>query len=423
MVSVVEPQAKDSTSSHPTSRVAAEPRRQSILMVGDSTPLGADRRTWLQASALRDAGFSVTVLAPQAEGRPGDYAGLAGVRLLPYRPAILPAHTARQSARAETLLLGRAILQEAFRGAGFSVLSLAQPAAIAAPLARLGSLLGKPVVIDYRVPEPEAALERGLVEDSEGYHHALRLENKLMLLADLVLCPNGAVQQVLAARVGAPRAKLALVPTGLDPNIGMEGTSMRPAARRRRYLVVFAGPLTPFSGADLFVRCARRLVYGLDRTDIQFVLAGSGPHAGAIRDLVAAEGLIDFVTCVPGDDQALVTSLLLSADLAVDPTPKSPLGELVSSLALQDYCRLGVPTVAFDRAETRHNDTVLVVDDGGVPELAQGILEALEQPLLREATISRDSLWSAEGGPTYVHALKKVLKGGVHASPVVASGH
>jgi glycosyltransferase involved in cell wall biosynthesis len=315
------------------------------------------------------------------------------------------------------------MLEEAFRGPGFSVLSLAQPAAISVPLARLGRLLGKTVVIDYRVPEPEAALERGLVRDSEGYRRALQREEKLLLQADLVLCPNEAIQHALAGRTNGLRSKLAIVPTGQDPSIGAEGTAMRPTARRRRYLVVFAGPLTEFSGADLFVRCARRLVYGLDRIDIHFVLAGSGPKAAAIRDLVAAEGLVDFVTCLPGDDPALVTSLLLSADLAVDPTPKSPLGELVSSVALQDYCRLGVPTVAFNRTEVERNDTVLAVQGSGVPELAQGVLEALERPLLREATLSRDCLWSAEAGPAYIHALKKVLKRDMPAASAVAEAH
>jgi hypothetical protein len=362
-------------------------------------------------------------MAPQTESPLGHYDGLSGIRLLPFRPAHMPHDSAQRSARADTLSLGRTMLEEAFRGPGFSILSLAQPAAIAVPLARLGRLLGKTVVIDYRVPEPEASLERGLVGDSEGYRRALQLEEKLLLQADLVLCPNEDLQDALAGRTNGLRSKLAIVPTGLDPNIGAEGTAMRPTARRRRYLVVFAGPLTAFSGADLFVRCARRLVYGLDRTDIHFVLAGSGPQAAAIRDLVAAEGLVDYVTCVPGDDPALVTSLLLSADLAVDPTPKSPLGELVSSVALQDYCRLGVPTVAFNRMEVERNGTVLAVRGNGVPELAQGVLEALERPLLREATLSRDCLWSAEAGPAYIQALKRVLKRDTPAPAIVAEAH
>jgi len=160
------------------------------------------------------------------------------------------------------------------------------------------------------------------------------------------------------------------------------------------------------------VRMARRIVYGLDRTDIQFVLAGSGPEAAAIRDLVIAEGLKEFVTCLPSDDRALVASILSSADVAVDPTPPSHFGALIESAPLLTYAMLGVPTIAFQREENVIMARHLAVHSvpKSIPELARGTLDALAAPLTRGNAAGTAPLWAEKGGPAYVAAIQQALQ-------------
>jgi hypothetical protein len=302
-------------------------------------------------------------------------------------------------------------LKENFRAPGFSLLSLAQPAAIALPVARLARLLGKTVVLDYRVPAPEAALEHGVVEDSAAYSAARLLEDKLLSTVDMVLCATEMLREIVFERTAVTRDKLVLVPPGREPVLSGPRAKLRLTPSTRRHLVAYAGPLTAHSGADLVVRAARRIVYGLERSDIQFVLAGSGPQAEAVRDLVAAEGLQDFVTCLPGDDPALVASLLASADVAVDPTPESRLGELISSAPLLEYDMLGIPVVTYMRSEVVESGSQSVFAvPRGIPELARGILDVLDKSAPHDGAGSLFPLWSEHGEAAYVDAIQQALK-------------
>jgi len=385
--------------------------KRRVLLVGDSLPLAMDRRTLHQAMLLRDAGFSPTVIAPYGDSDPHAVANLKGINLIGY-PLSLSADSeeeTRRLARREAQRLAR-MVAGGILNKGYVLVSLARPADTGLMAARMVRLLRKPLILDYRVPGPEALIERGAVPAGPAYRDALRAEHLLFAKADMVLCPSAAIQQLVTGRGGVARERVALFRDVPQPFIGTVQSLGAEWRRGRRHLVVFAGPVTRYAGIDLFVRAARRIVYGLDLTHIQFVIAGNGPHRRAIEDLVHAEGLKDYVTCVAGEDPVLVAGLLASADVAVDPTPPNALGREIASAVLADYMARGVSTVAFERDEAADYpaDTLHLVREADIPGLAQAILQAVDiKPGLH--AVPRFAPPSGDVGPVYTALVQRLI--------------
>jgi glycosyltransferase involved in cell wall biosynthesis len=398
-------------------------RKRHVLMIGEGLPLAMDRRTLRQAQTLRDAGFSLTVIAPLGETDARTPPDRQGIRLIGYPMTLSAPNEAetRRAARREAQRLARVVCGEILRGPGYALVSLARPADTGLLAARIVRFLRKPLIVDYRLPGPEALLERGGIADGPAYHAELRRERLLFAHADMVLCPSAAVQQLVVGRGGIARERAALL---YDLPEAASGQAQRRSAdwrKGRAHLAVFAGPLTRYAGVDLFVRAARRIVYGLELTNIQFVIAGNGPHRRAIEDLVHAEGLKDYVTCVAGEDPALVSGLLAAADVAVDPLPASPLGRQMASPVLADYVLCGVPAVAFDRGEAHDYpaDAVHLVREADIPGLALSILQTIEaKPAPARGGLRPSTLPQRTGdvGPVYTALVQRLIASRVPAA-------
>ena len=67
----------------PPSEADSSPRR--VLIIVQNLPVPFDRRVWLEACALRDAGFQVSVVCPKAPGDP-PFQELEGIRIRKYDP-------------------------------------------------------------------------------------------------------------------------------------------------------------------------------------------------------------------------------------------------------------------------------------------------------------------------------------------------
>jgi glycosyltransferase involved in cell wall biosynthesis len=274
--------------------------------------------------------------------------------------------------------------------------------------------LRKAVIVDYRLPGPEALIERGGLIDNT-YQAYLRGEHQLLARADLVLCPSPAIEQLLATRSGLPREKLVLLRDGPGTEGAREAPSNGNWRRGRKHLAVYVGPLTRYAGVDLFVRAARRIVYGLDIAHVQFVIAGEGLHRRAIEDLIVAEGLKDFVSVTASVNPAQRAELLAAADVAIDPLPASPLGRLLPANVLADYVARGTPAVAFDRgvSQDQPGGAVRLIKGTDIPGLADAIMRTIETKPATLAPPASATHWRGDAGPVYASLIQRILA--IHA--------
>ena len=63
-------------------RGSTQPLRRILILV-QNLPVPFDRRVWLEANALRDAGFQVSIVCPKGPGDPA-YQELEGIRIRKY---------------------------------------------------------------------------------------------------------------------------------------------------------------------------------------------------------------------------------------------------------------------------------------------------------------------------------------------------
>ncbi|MEW5773984.1 MAG: glycosyltransferase [Thermodesulfobacteriota bacterium] len=196
-------------------------------------------------------------------------------------------------------------------------------------------------------------------------------------LADLVLAVSAETAEVLAA-CGAPRERLAVAHSGIDPSLY---PARRPKAPDAPLVIAAVGALTPQKGHEVFLRglAALRDMPGLPAWRAR--LLGEGPLRGGLESLAAELGLGDRLE-LPGWRES--REELPDADiLAV----ASVHGE-GSSAVIKEAWACGLPVAASDLpsnlelVEPGASGAVFASGDPGA--LARALAGLLSDPALRE---------------------------------------
>jgi rhamnosyl/mannosyltransferase len=187
-----------------------------------------------------------------------------------------------------------------------------------------------------------------------------------------------------AAQLEGYRHKCVVIPYGVD----RARLRMTPAIRARvdelradadgRPLVLFAGRLVPYKGADVLIRA-------LQGVNARLVVVGDGPQAGALHDLVRQLQLTDRVALAGAVPDPELIALYHACDLFVLPsvTRAEAFGHVqVQAMAsgkpvISTSVPSGVPWV------NRHGETGLVVAPGDVEALRHALAMLVADGALR----------------------------------------
>ncbi len=159
-----------------------------------------------------------------------------------------------------------------------------------------------------------------------------------------------------------------------------------PALRRgRRFLVGYVGVIGQQEGLDLLVEAVAHLTGPMGRTDVQFGIVGDGPDRAAIEALVAKKGLAEFFTFTGRAPDALMLSMLNTADVCVNPDRATPMNDLSTMNKILEYMTLGKPIVQFDLHEGRVSAGAasLYARKNDPVDFAEKIVALLEDPEAR----------------------------------------
>ncbi len=214
-------------------------------------------------------------------------------------------------------------MRRAFEGLGAGVVALDQPddgalcraldaAAAGGPLdlvyeryalgrctaSRWASARGVPLVLEANAPlADEHARYRG-VEPAEGHAVADRMA---FGSAALVLAVSEAVADYAEGR-GAARARIAVVPNAVDPELFRPREPRDPlratVAPEERLVLGFHGRLRPWHGFERFAEAARRLLE--EGADVHLLLVGEGEFEPHLADIPA--GRVTRVAWVPHEE-------------------------------------------------------------------------------------------------------------------------
>lgn len=352
-------------------------RKPKVLFLIEDGPYLYDNRVRREATCLFEAGAEVSVICPNAGNEPF-YSVVDGVRIYRYRkPGLGPgliAHLIEYFVSLTSHFLLSMVI--AFRH-GFSVIHAANPPDLLWMVAAPYRMFGKRFVFDHHDLVPELFEERFGRERKSLLSTARFMERMSFRVASQVISTNESYRQVAIARGGKKENEVTVVRNGPDL---ADFPPTAPDAKIRALapiVVGYLGNMNPQDGVDYILQAAHIIRNERKRTDVGFVLVGSGDSFESLKELREELGLTESVVMtgrVPWND---VLNTLEATDICVQPDPPGGLNDHSTMNKLMDYMILGKAVVAFDLAETRVSggDAVMYASGDSAESLAESILD------------------------------------------------
>lgn len=357
-------------------------RPTGVLILVENLPVPNDRRVWLEATTLRDAGYRVSVISITGTNATERFERRDGVAI--YRYPAPPTTSGLLSFIWEfaycwlrTFALSIKIL---FRE-GFDIIHACNPPETFWLIGLIYKLLGKQFLFDHHDLSPEMYLSR-FGKRGLAYKLLLLLERLTFMTADIVITTNETHSRVAIERGRFPADRIFIVRSGPDHELLRPDTPDPALKNGRAYLVSYLGVLNPQDGVDTFVRAADIIVRERQRHDIQFVIMGSGDAEESLRALSHSLRLDDYLYFTGWAELGLIHRYLSTSDVCVDTMPKTPYSDAATMNKVLEYMAVGRPIVLFDLVESRVSAGPAAIyaipDDKN--DLVDNILELLDDP-------------------------------------------
>jgi glycosyltransferase involved in cell wall biosynthesis len=362
------------------------PERRVLILV-ENLPSPFDRRVWQEATALRDAGYGVSIICPTGKGHEKTRETIDGIDIWRYR---LPVEGAGAlgylieyaAALAFTFFLSLKV----FFGKGFDVVHACNPPDLFFLIGGFYRLFGRKFVFDHHDANPEL-FEAKFGRRGLFYRILLFLEKATFRTADVSIATNESYKRIAIKRGGMPPEKVFVVRSGPS----LERLKVIPPEERlkkgKRFLVGYVGVMGKQEGIDYLLIAAAHIVHELRRTDVHFGLVGGGTSLDEMRKLARQLGLEDHVTFTGRVPDDAMLAMLNTADVCVNPDVANAMNDISTMNKVMEYMALGKPMVQFDLAEGRFSarEASLYARRNDPFDLALKIVELLDDPERRRA--------------------------------------
>lgn len=377
-----------------------------VLIVVENLPVPFDRRVWQEATALRDAGWRVSVICPTGKGHDAKRETLEGIAI--YRHALPLEATGALAYAVEYLWAFVAQLWLSFvvaRQRGFDVIHGCNPPDLIFLVALVHKLLrGTKFVFDHHDLAPE------LFEAKFGRKGPMlalmkALERATFRVADVSIATNETFKRIAVERGGMDPDRVYVVKSYPRIERFRRLPPDQELAASNRSLVGYVGIMGSQDGVDFLVRAVAEIVKGRGRDDVGCVIVGDGPELPKLKALAKeldVENYVQFTGYLSGD---ALLSTLSALDVGVIPDPKDGFNDKLSMNKVFEYMMLGLPFVMFDldQAKSEAREAALIAEDCSPEALADGILRLVDDEGERKrmgawgrATAEREFRWENE---------------------------
>lgn len=359
-----------------------------VLIIVENLPVPLDRRVWQESCALRDAGYEVVVICPQMRGFTKPEEVLDGIHI--YRHWISEEAGGfvgffREYASAlwgETRLAWKVWRQHKFK-----IIHLCNPPDLLFLVAWPFKFFGVRVIYDIHDVWPEMFEakfgQRGLWT---LFYWAVRVAERLTFAcADAVIATNESVREIARQRGKKTADKLFVVRTA--PKISTQEARPNSELKKGRlFLIGYVGVMGDADGVNYLLEAAAHLVHRMGRSDVQFLLMGTGPeHAKLLqqRERLGLEAFVDLPGRVTNE---FLFSALRTIDAGVSCDPINAYNDHCTMNKVLEYMIFEKPQVMFDLKEGRASagDAAVYVRENSAVQLAEAISRLLDDPGARE---------------------------------------
>jgi glycosyltransferase involved in cell wall biosynthesis len=261
-------------------------------------------------------------------------------------------------------------------------------------------LAGVPVVLDLHEAMPEFFRSRFAGAANRLTVWLLEVQEVLALrFADAIIAVNEPLAERFRRRgVRAERITVVHNSPSVDLFAAQEH-AQRAFMEDGSLRLVYGGAVTPNYELDVLLDALARIRDARPAVVVRLDIYGRGDSEPALRDKVAALGLVETVILhgrVPLESMA---AAIAAADAGVSPIRRNPQTELSLPTKILEYATMGKPTIASDLATVTSyfgRDAVSLYRAGDADDLARAILQLVDDPVGTALQMERTAARVAE---------------------------
>ncbi len=370
---------------------ANEARRPHALLVVENCSVPADRRVWNQARAAVAGGYDVTVISPMGE-KAGDvdrHERREGVEIRRFpMPFGGPRKIDFLFEYGWAVLVCHWLAWRVWRRKRFDVIHVANPPDMFFGLKWLFGRRGASFVFDQHDLGPETYQSKFDEQREDAFSRLLGwLEHRSYRAADAVIVTNESYRERAVGRGAMADDDVFTVRNSPDLNLFRPRPARPELKDGHEHLVLFVGTMGHQDGVHILLDAAHYVRHTLGRTDVLFVMVGTGDAWDRLQGHHEALGLGDGVrfTGFISDDDML--DYMATADVGAAPDVESPLNNISTMIKTMDYMAMGLPVVSFDLVESRVSagDAAVYATSHTGESFGTAILDLVDHPEQRKA--------------------------------------
>lgn len=359
-----------------------------VLIVVQNLPVPFDRRVWLEATTLRQAGYEVTVISPVGKGFDEHFEVLEGIRIHRYPVPVDASGALGFIAEFAWCFVRTAIKFGRERARGpIDVLHVCNPPETYFPLAWIAKATGTKFLFDHHDLSPEMYDAKFGEHGSKAMRAGLLfLERQTFKAADLVITTNESHKKIAIDRGEMAPDDVIVVRSGPDLTRLGQVEPLASWKSGKKYMVAYLGEICEQDGVHHLVDAMLEVRDRHRRSDVHCVLVGGGPHQPAIKAYSEEVGADDVCQFTGRVSDEVLCEVLSSADVGVDPDPWTSWSDQSTMNKIMEYMYFELPIASYDLKEARVSagDAAWFADGHTAADLADTIVALLDAPSDRE---------------------------------------
>lgn len=330
----------------------ANVKQKSVCIVVENLPVPSDRRVWKEACALRDAGYSVSVVCPKGKTREmASHENLDGIEIYRHRNWEASQISGYLFEYTWALAAEFYLTLKVFARTRFRILQACNPPDTIFLIALLLRPFGVRFIFDHHDLSPELFHSR--FGKGPFYWLTRWLEFLSLRVSKVSIATNESFKEIAVQRGGKRPEDVFVVRNCPDLKTLRRQPDSKHLSFGKRFLVLYVGFMGPQDGLQLLIKAVDHIVKQQGRQDAHFLLVGGGTELPMLRDLAAKLGIESFVTFTGQVPYGEVANYLSQADIGVAPDPKTPMNDKSTMIKILEYMACGLPVVLFDLNEGR----------------------------------------------------------------------
>lgn len=364
-------------------RTATDGQRTAVIVV-QNLPVPFDRRVWLEATTLRQAGWRVICICPKAKGFDRSKETLEGIDIYRYRLPFEAKNSIGFIGEFLWCFLRTSMRYFRIRARHrVDVLHICNPPETYAPLALAAKATGAKFLFDHHDLSPEMYDAKfGHDANPNVYKGLLALERWTFRTADAVITTNESHRHIALTRGKMHPNEVTIVRSGPDLQRFQVYPRVTDWHNGKPLLLTYLGEICEQDGVDHLIRALKHLRDDHHRNDFHCVLIGGGPHQPEIKRYAHEIGVDELCTFTGRVSDEDLCRILSSADIAVDPDPLTEWSDQSTMNKIMEYMFFGLPIASYDLKEARFSaqDAAVYATPNDTRALAKTIIELADDP-------------------------------------------